>query len=297
VFTLLEVVNDDVRFVEAFLEHTLEKPITVSWAGSARVTRPMFAFAKPGGKVTAYESPPLTINEAERYKGRLAHEFVHLVAYEYVKGRLPASVNEGIAVLVANRSVSAPGHRLAAGLLASGRLPSLKQLLAMGYGNTEFDALVMYHGNASFFDFIEETHWHSVLLRLFREAPNCSVFSDEEVREMLISLIEGCTLASLDDLEEEWHDSLRAVEVSQRYVDSLLLREELDVELLSLIRLSDWTGRKIDDEFLMEYTDLSDSITRYGAGEDSGVTEDDLRHRIEALREWATEMRRRMRGI
>jgi hypothetical protein len=64
-----------------------------------------------------------------------------------------------------------------------------------------------------------------------------------------------------------------------------------------LFWLSEWTGRKIDGEFLTECTDLIDSIARYGAGEDSGVTEDDLRRRIQALREWATEMRSRMRGI
>jgi hypothetical protein len=75
------------------------------------------------------------------------------------------------------------------------------------------------------------------------------------------------------------------------------MTEEIGVDFLSLVRLSDWTGRKIDDEFLMEYTDLSDSITRYGAGEVSGVTEDDLRRRIQALREWATEVRNRIRGI
>ncbi len=43
-----------------------------------------------------------------------------------------------------------------------------------------------------------------------------------------------------------------------------------------LFWLSDRTGRKINGEFLTEYTDLIDSIARYGAGEDSGVTEEDL---------------------
>ncbi len=38
-----------------------------------------------------------------------------------------------------------------------------------------------------------------------------------------------------------------------------------------LFWLSDRTGRKINGEFLTEYTDLIDSIARYGAGEDSGV--------------------------
>lgn len=294
VSALLTVVRDDIRFAEDFLEHTLKKPVTVSWVGSASGTAPMFA--KPG-QVILNAAPPLTVKEAEGYKGRLAHEFTHLVAYECVKGTPPASVHEGVAVIVANRAVSASDHRVAAGLLASGRLPSLKQLLAMRYGNLGFDAIMMYYGNASFFGFIGETHGHSVLLRLFKEAPDCSVLTDERVQEKLISLIEECTLTSLDRLEKEWHDSLRAVEVSQRYIDSLLLREELDVDLFSLFWLSDRTGSKIDDEFLAEYTDLIDSIARYGAGEDRGVTEDDLRCRIQALREWATEMRRRIRGI
>ncbi len=294
VSALLTVARDDIRFAEDFLEHTLKKPVTVSWIGSAAGIAPMFA--KPG-QVILYAAPPLTVKEAEGYKGRLAHEFTHLVSYECVKGRPPASVHEGVAIIVANRAVSASDHRVAAGLLASGRLPLLRQLLMMRYGDMGFDAIVMYYGNASFFSFIEEMHGHSVLLRLFKEAPDCSVHSDEKVQEKLIFLIEECTLTSLDRLEREWHDFLRTVEVSQRYINSLLLREELDVDLYSLFWLSDRTGRKINGEFLTEYTDLIDSIARYGAGEDNGVTEEDLRRRIQALREWATEMRRRMRGI
>lgn len=294
VSTLLTVATDDVRFAEGFLEHTLHKPVTISWVGSASGGVP--AFAKPG-RVIIHAAPPLTVEEAQRYKGRFAHEFVHLIAYESFGGAAPPSVHEGMATLVGNRAILAPDHFVAAGLLASGQLPSLRQLLMIRWGGTGFGAFVMYNGNASFLSFIEQRHGRHTLLRIFGNLPGCAPSSARDTGESLFSLIEDCTRTSLDRLEEEWREVLRTVEVDERFVDSLIIREGLRVDLLSLSWLSDWTGREIDPEFLSAYNELIRSIWRYGTTEDSTLTGDTLRQRVQMLNEWATKLRQSMLGI
>jgi hypothetical protein len=289
---LLERITESICYLEGFLEYTFPRQIQYEFVESTLLS--IGTFGLPN--IVRDSLPvPIDTEDPSLYKPFNPHEIIHLVNHDVWQDCVIASMDEGFAWLVSYLYLEFPLHYEASCLLALGELPPLEFLLIDHHQGSRFKYRVLARGNLSFLGFLYEKFGHRAIICLHKGL--AEICGEGMVRDNVISLIEECTSTPLAEFEREWHSVLHATEVHPRYLTALMLHKEYDkADLLTLFHLCQYYNVEIDDPmFIAEVQSLESDIQNFV--KDESLNEDDLRHRIEALREWATEMRRRMRGI
>lgn len=287
---LLQRVTESIRYVEDFLDYDFPRRIeynfveSQSWdigsCGLPNIVRDPFRV-------------PASIEDPGLYAPLSgAHEVVHLVNHAVWRDCALGSMNEGFAWLIARLHDGFPLHYEAAGLLSLGELPSLQTLLFESRQLSRYEYFVTSRGNSSFLGFLNERFGHSAIIRLHRVHRGLAgICSEGRISDNLISLVEECTSTPIAELEVEWHEMLRSIELPSRYLTALQLYKEYDkADLLRLVKQCEWLGVEIDPAFWAEVRSLNSDIWRYVS--DESLTEEELRLRIERIVKWAEEVRR-----
>ena len=289
---LLERITESICYLEGFLEYTFPRQIQYEYVESSFLS--IGTFGLPN--IVRDSLPvPIDTEDPNLHKPFNPHEIIHLVNHDVWQDCVIASMDEGFAWLVSYLYLEFPLHYEASCLLALGELPPLEFLLIEHHQGSRFKYRVSARGNLSFLGLLYEKFGHRAIIRLHKGL--AEICGEGMVRDNVISLIEECTSTPLAELEHEWHSVLHATEVHPRYLTALLLHKEYDkADLLTLFHLCQYYDVEIDDPmFIAEVQSLESDMQDFVKNE--SLKEDDLRRRIQALRDWATEVRNRIRGI